>query len=69
VADAVAALDAAVRISGRPGERLFGLVARAAVNLLVSRGYDREESIDRIRRRMGRQEAQNLIPAARGKMS
>jgi hypothetical protein len=64
VADAVAVL---VRLSSSNADKLSGYIARAAVNLLVSRGYDREEAIDRVRRRMGRLEAQDLIPIAAGR--
>jgi hypothetical protein len=64
VADAVAVL---VRMSGQRADQLSGYIGRAAVNLLESRGYDRKEAIDRVRRRVGRLEAQDLIPAATGR--
>ncbi|MGQ2909185.1 MAG: hypothetical protein ACT6QU_14670 [Aliihoeflea sp.] len=63
VSDAVAVL---VRLSSN-ADKLSGYIARAAVNLLVSRGYDRKEAIDRVRRRMGRLEARDLIPIAAGR--
>lgn len=64
IADAVAVL---IRVSDKQAERLSGHISRSAVNLLVSRGKARAEAIDRVRRRLGRPEAQDLIPIAAGR--
>ena len=66
-ADALTAYGAICRQLGAPeGDKFFLGMRAAAVNLLVSRGYDRRQAKTRVIRRLQRLDADALIPASKG---
>lgn len=64
VSDAVAATFAALRAGRQVDAGMLKVLERISVRLLVSRGCNRDEARDKVRRRLHRLESEDLLPVA-----
>lgn len=66
VSDAVAASYAAQRAGAKGNSRVLGIIEKTSVRILIDRGCNEAEDRDKVRRRLHRLEAEDLLPAAFG---
>lgn len=62
MSDAVAATYAALRAGGQADAGMLKVLERISVRLLVSRGCNRDEARDKVRRRLHRLESEDQLP-------